>query len=297
MHDRRFPRPNYLPFILSDLLLLALAGFFVWKSPEGLSVGLGFAAFCCVATGAWIGVAPFILKYKTAVRLAESERLATAVGVMKNLEVVQKQITNASNQWEFFQEMSGKTIKGIQEVGERMASETKEFFKVLENADRTEKNHLRLEVEKLRRAETDWLQVIVHIFDHIHALHAAAARSRHAGFAAQLEQFQNACRDASRRVGLVPFAPKLQEAFETRLHQLMDGSDAAADGAVISEVLAAGYTYQGQLLRRAVVQVGQPAPNEPGELTALSDPVDAQEPEPNEAAPSVVPPGQEELRL
>jgi hypothetical protein len=70
----------------------------------------------------------------------------------------------------------------------------------------------------------------------------------------QLTQFQHACRDAARRVGLVPFVPDPAEPFNPERHQWADGKT-PPDGARVAEVLAAGYTFQGRRLRPALVRV------------------------------------------
>ena len=62
-------------------------------------------------------------------------------------------------------------------------------------------------MDKLRKMEGDWLKVAVQILDHVFALFRAAERSGQPALIEQLGQFQNACRDAARRIGLVPFAP------------------------------------------------------------------------------------------
>jgi hypothetical protein len=72
---------------------------------------------------------------------------------------------------------------------------------------------------------------------------------------AQLSNFQNACRDAARRVGLTPFAAEAAEPFDEKRHQLLEGQKTPADGAIIAETLATGYTFQGRLLRPALVRL------------------------------------------
>jgi len=76
--------------------------------------------------------------------------------------------------------------------------------------------HLELETAKLRRAEGDWLQVTVRILDHVFALYVAAARSGQPRLAEQIAAFQNACRDAARRVGLVAHAGALERPMTRR---------------------------------------------------------------------------------
>jgi molecular chaperone GrpE (heat shock protein) len=123
----------------------------------------------------------------------------------------------------------------------------------------SEKSALRLEVDKLRRGESDWLQMLVRILDHIFALHAAAARSNQPKVVEQISQLQNACQGAVRRLGLNGFVAQPNESFDATRHQLLDTKQAPADGAVIAETLAAGYTFQGKILRPALVRMREAA--------------------------------------
>jgi molecular chaperone GrpE (heat shock protein) len=107
----------------------------------------------------------------------------------------------------------------------------------------------------MQRGEKDWIQVSVRMLDHVYALHLGAVRSGQPNLIAQLSNFQNACRDAARRVGLTPFAAEPAEPFDEQRHQLLEGQKTPADGAVIAETLATGYTFQGRLLRPALVRL------------------------------------------
>ena len=118
-----------------------------------------------------------------------------------------------------------------------------------------EKAALRLEVEKLHRGEVEWLQVLVRILDHVFALNAAAARSGQPRLAEQITQFQNACRDAARRIGLMPFAAAPDEPFDAERHQAVDMESEPPAEAVVAETVGAGFTFQGRLLRPALVRL------------------------------------------
>ena len=125
-----------------------------------------------------------------------------------------------------------------------------------EKASDSEKSHLRLEVEKLRRAESEWLQVLVMLLDHVYALYLAGRRSGQPNIIEQLSTFQSACRDVARKVGLVPFEAGPDEPFNPSLHQLLDNQNQLpAENARISDTLAPGYNFQGQLIRNALVSV------------------------------------------
>ena len=95
--------------------------------------------------------------------------------------------------------------------------------------------------------------------DHVYALHQAAVRSGQPGLIEQLGAFQNACRDAARRVGLTPYAAGPGEVFDGQRHQVSDGDPKPSAEAVIHETLATGYTFQGRLVRPALVRL-RPAP-------------------------------------
>jgi molecular chaperone GrpE (heat shock protein) len=107
----------------------------------------------------------------------------------------------------------------------------------------------------LRRAEADWLQVLVRMLDHVFALRVGAQRSGQPRLIEQLGNFQNACNDAARRVGLTPFVPSDADSFDPERHQLAEGDSKTAIGAKVGETVAAGYSFQGKLLRLALVRL------------------------------------------
>jgi len=95
----------------------------------------------------------------------------------------------------------------------------------------------------------------VRMLDHVYALHQGASRSGQPKLAEQVGSFQNACRDAARRVGLTPFAANEGEPFDAQRHQLVEeGAKPPAD-AVVGATVATGYTFQGRLLRPALVRL------------------------------------------
>jgi molecular chaperone GrpE (heat shock protein) len=249
------PTLSKWPFFLCDIILVGLAAVTVYRSSTPLTAWEG--AVCVVATiaGAWFCALPFVREYQGALKLAEADALATTVAQINNLEQIKNAITNATGQWQAVHEHSTETVKAAREITDRMKAELGEFCVFLQKAHDTEKNHLKLEAEKLRRGEREWLQATVHILDHVFALHTAASRSGQPALLAQLNQFQAACGEAVRRLGLVRFAPALNDAFEPRAHQLEDADVTPDDRMRVTEVLALGYTYQGELVRRALVRV------------------------------------------
>jgi molecular chaperone GrpE (heat shock protein) len=209
----------------------------------------------CVVGGALLGIAPFLLEYEALVKLTEAGALTTVVSQLHNLEGIAAQISGATSRWQDAQDQADKTALAAKEIAERMTAEVQAFTEFMRKANDSEKSTLRLEVEKLRRAEADWLQVLVRTLDHVFALHQGALRSGQPGLIEQLSNFQNACRDAARRVGLTPFVANDGEPFDPQRHQLVDGTAKPAPDAVVVQTIAAGYTFQGRLIRPVLVSL------------------------------------------
>jgi len=255
------------PFLLGDALLIIFGYLFVLHSSLPLHWGIAAA---CVVVGAVLGVIPFVLDYRAMGKMIEVNALGTVAERIENLENLTGQITAATNQWASVQEAAAgqaeKTTVAAKAIADRMTSEVIEFSDFMKKMNDTEKATLKLEVEKLKRGEVEWLQVLVRVLDHTFALHNAAVRSGDAKFTEPIANFQNACRDTARRIGLVPFVAEPGEAFNAERHQLA-GGEKPPEGAAVTETVASGYTFQGRLLRPAMVRVrdakAPPPPAEP----------------------------------
>ena len=250
------------PFYLGDLLLVGVAAVFIFRGDGPLSVWAMFACVVAVGGGAWLAVTPFLVEYRAANRIAESANLQAALERFANLETLANQIQNATGRWQTAQEQADKTVATAGEIAGRISTEAKAFVDFLQKTNDGEKANLRLETEKLHRAEGESLQVITRILDHVFALHQAGVRSGQPGLIEQLGQFQNACRDAARRLGLVPFAVPPDDLFDEKVHQLADPSQPLPPASRVADTIATGYTCQGQLLRRALVTLCPGAPDD-----------------------------------
>src|SRR4051794_28060618 len=267
-HDA--PRLKKWPFVFADLLLLGLAVYLTRNVP--VSAGLSWMLFpvLSVALAAWAAVTPFLVQHRADMKLAEARSLTTAVEQIANLRTLTNQISFATAQWQVVRDEASKTVGSAKQIADQMAAEAKAFSEFMQKASDGEKAHLRLEVDKLRRTEENWLQVLVMMLDHVYALYLAGRRSGQQNIIQQLGSFQSACRDVARRVGLIPFEAQPNESFNPKMHQLLNEGSDATQNPRIAETLAPGYMFQGQLLRAAVVAL-QPAetPAQEGEL-ALS---------------------------
>lgn len=259
------PRVPKWPFFFGDMLMLGAAYLTYSQSSKPMGLWEMGLLSACVAGAALLGIAPFLLEYRALVKLTETGSLTNAVSQIQRIEELAARISEATGRWQTVQDAAEKTNTAAAGIAERMAVEAKAFTDFMQRANDIEKANLRLEVEKLRRGEADWLQVTVRLLDHVYALHIGALRSGQPNLIEQLGNFQNACREATRRVGLAPFTAAPAEPFDAHRHQLFDGDGVPVTGAVVTETVATGYTFQGRLLRPALVRV-----ENPGEATASS---------------------------
>ena len=274
MSNDSAPKTVKWPFLLGDLLLLAVAGWIATSAAKPLGPWQTVAVVAAVALGAWMFIQPFLRDHEAAADLEELKRLGGVAAQIGKVEDAADRIGRASEHWHGVQATAGQTLESIQAISDQMTHEARNFQQFLQRAGDSEKQMLRMEVDKLRRVEGDWLQVTVRILDHVFALYTGAARSGQPALIEQVGNFQSACVDAARRIGLNPFAAKPGEAFDAKRHRMVDGST-PAEGAPISDTLAPGFTFQGQVLRPAIVAL---AVRQPEPVAPIADPTDFVEP-------------------
>ena len=243
------------PFLLADALLLVAAYLIYWESTRPMDFWQAGLTVLCVAGGACLSITPFLLEYRVASRLAEGRGLTPVVEQLQQLESVAAQITAATGRWQNMQEEVSKVAVAAQGTSERMGTEAQGSTEITPRMTDRERTYLPLEVEKLRRQESEWLQVLMQMLDHVYTLQVGALRSGQPNLIEQLSNFQNACRDAARRIGLTPFLAEPAERFDAQRHQRFDGEGPVPAEATVAETIATGYTFQGCLLRPALVRL------------------------------------------
>ena len=283
-----------LPFIAAEVVVLVGGYMFAAHFPHSIGYWKVFVA--CVVAGAAIGIIPYILDYRAMAKIIEVNGLGAVAEKIQNLDQFCAQISAATGRWAAVQEFVGenaeKTATAARQIADKISGEVREFSEFMKQMNDSEKSAMRLEIEKLRRGESEWLQMVVRILDHTFALHVAAVRSNQPKVAEQIAQFQNACQGAVRRMGLNAFIGQPNERFDAARHKLVDSNEKPADGSPISETLAAGYTFQGKLLRAALVRVREaapaasPVPASAPQSTPQVTPVTANTPNANGSAPT-----------
>lgn len=254
---------NRVPFWFADAILLLTAGVVVAVGARPLRAWEVAAVVVCVGAGAWLSVWPAKRTYEAELRESDTDRLAETVARLGQLDVVADRIAAATGQWQAVQERATQSADLAKGVVDRLAREAEAFATAVSRSSDGEKQTLKLEVEKLRRAEGEWLQSVGRLMDHVFALHLAALRSGQPGVIEQIERFHAACREALRRVGFVPLVAAPDDVFDSRKHQVAEGPR-PPEGTRIDETVAAGYMYQGQLLRPIIVKVVLPGARDAG---------------------------------
>lgn len=285
------PKINKLPFLLTDLVFLGAAFAIIIKSPQSIGGSQIIAAVICVALGAWAGITPFLRDHDIQIRIAEADHLKSTVDEIKNLKTVANYIQTATSQWQTLQGNSGKATDAMRDMADRLSADAKDFAESVKKANDGEKQTLRLECEKLKRNEGEGLKIMIALLDHVYALYSAGMRSGQQNVIQQLTGFQLACRDVVRRVGLVPIEATIGDPFDPNVHQAHDGDQQPQPGTPITGALATGYSFQGQMLRPALVTLGpiddalaaaspeiEPATFTPGEI-----PLQPSDPQNNES--------------
>jgi molecular chaperone GrpE (heat shock protein) len=246
------------PFLLAYVVFLAAAAGVIHAAHRPISQTEEILVCVMVGLGSLAGCWPFILDYRATEKLIEVNGMTTVMEQLEDLKQYSAQIATATDQWARVQETTkghaDKTVATAKEITDRMTAEIREFNEFQAKLNDMEKGALKLEVEKLRRGEGEWMQVVARILDHVFSLYTAAGRSGQPELAEQIALFQTACRDAARRVGLVPFGVEPNEKFDPARHRAQ-GVENPAAGTLVTGLLAPGVTFQGRLIRLALVKL------------------------------------------
>jgi hypothetical protein len=253
MSESKAPKIPKWPFIVGDVVLLLTAVLLLNKIEGEFGMLEAFWCLACVGGGAWIMALPFLKEFQAQTELTEVRELAASVDKVDSLEMLLKRVENATEQWLHVEDRANEINVTSKDISDKINAEAREFSEFLQKANDTEKNHLRLEVEKLGKSQNDWLQVLTATLDHVFALTQAGRQSGQDNLIKQLNAFQMACREVARRVGLVAHEIQPGELFDANKHQLRDSKAEPKDGSNIVGVAAQGLSFQGRLIRKTVV--------------------------------------------
>src|SRR3954469_14568125 len=105
---RQTPEPGIhkWPFFIGDAVFVGAAYFIFYQSKLPMGAWQIFFVVLCVAGGAWLGIMPFLLEYRLALKLIETEALTTVTAQVQGIEALARQITSATSQWHGVQEQA-----------------------------------------------------------------------------------------------------------------------------------------------------------------------------------------------
>lgn len=259
------PRIRKWPFLAADGLFLALAGG-IFAAGGGLALEGGklWMVAVCMGLGSVFGVWPFLAEYREESRRFEAREFGSVLEQVRRLEEAGKLISESTGQWQEMAEQGEGMAKAAEEIAVRVREERERFREIAEKADAKERDHWRLEAEKLRRSEREWLGVLAGIMYHVFALHRAGKSSGQAKLIQQLDGFQGACLDICRRVGLSQYVVKAGEVFDPKIHKAEEGRPLPKNP-VVRETLAPGFSFQGRRAYLPLVALAEGAEGEEAE--------------------------------
>jgi len=261
MGEETIRRPRlglFVAFFLADLFMLAAAVWIWWQGHRPLTPMEMFGIIVCVALGGWFGVWPFVLRERAWLRWIETQEVLEAIEKIQQLDRVAEKVEMATNSWQLAQDQANRTAEAAEAIARRMEEERQRFIQFLKEAQDAERAYLQLEVEKLKRGENDWLQVLAFILDHVQALFAGAVRSGKREVIEQIGKFRAVVFDAARRVGLVPVFPQVGEPFDPKHHVVPEDAPKPQEGHVVQQILGHGYRFRGEWIRPALVLTAPP---------------------------------------
>lgn len=246
---------NKTPFFLGDALLLGLASWMIIDHgglPEGNRLIL---VVTCVLVGILFSLLPFLADQRASLKREEWSGMANIGEQLQALPDLQRQIQLATSQWQSIQEQGKATVAEADKVAQSMTQESARFLEVMQSIDVAEKEHLRVELEKCKRGERDWLQANVRVLDHVFALHRAAVQSGQSKLIEQITHFQHAVLDVMKRLGVGLHEAQAKASFDEGLHQVLNQNPTEFKQPVVGETLAPGITFQGREVRLPLVKL------------------------------------------
>ncbi len=140
------------PFLLGDALLLAVAfGAVAAGGQSPLETGTIIVVAACALLGVGLFVTPFLLEYDARVRLAEASVRDQLDHQAKRLTQVAEQLSHAISRSQSTEEQAGQVLGTLEELSEKLASQSDDLAQSLARASDREVNELKAEVERLAR--------------------------------------------------------------------------------------------------------------------------------------------------
>src|SRR5208283_3885103 len=151
------PRLSKLPFILSDIALLALAWFIAARHSNPISPLPLFVITGCVVAGIVVLMIPFIVNYAR-----DQEEAATSLRhelgeQFKRLNAASEHLQNSTIQLKTIEEIATKNVQAAERLPSRLQERIAEFNQQLAATENKDKTRLEQELAQLRGIEGERL--------------------------------------------------------------------------------------------------------------------------------------------
>lgn len=247
------PLSEFLPYIITDAVFLGVAFCILALGSRPLTGMELVAVVFCVSAGAISLIYPFKRRLDHESQAEQAMAFKSSVSRLSGIEDLASRIEIATSRWTEIESKAEQSLSTSKEISEEMIGESESFKEFIRNASSEETQHLRLMVEKLKKAEKEWVHIIMAMMDHATALKWAAQRSSNPNLIQQITNYHSQLVEIARQVGLVIYEPSPGEVYDSELHQPASSDESIESGDNITVPRSAGFKFRGVILRKALV--------------------------------------------
>ncbi|MBR6460963.1 MAG: nucleotide exchange factor GrpE [Verrucomicrobia bacterium] len=244
---------NKMPFFVADAVLILASICILAFAQHPLSGSACWALAIILGCGAWIAILPWYQENKNNAALSQLDGLRSVSECIQQMNTFSAGMNSAIASLANVQKMTEASARAASEAETKIVEHSQDFAERLAQAVNYEKSSFQIEIDKLRRVENDWINTGIGIMDHVLALTHAGIQSGKPEIAEQMRRFRGACLDIAARAGLQPFLPAPTDTYDPEKHVLPPNTPTPEPDTRISRVIAPGFNYQGQMVRKAMV--------------------------------------------
>ncbi len=155
------PRTPKWPFLIGDGILFATACIVGATAPTPISTGALSVVFGCLALGAIIGAAPFVLDFASRQRETERDFQRRLEEQNRQLQLTAEALASTAGQIKSAHEAAGRAVHVAEALPYRLQEKIAEFTNQLQEREDEEKASMAKELELLRDTEGQRLAALV----------------------------------------------------------------------------------------------------------------------------------------
>ena len=244
---------NKMPFYVADAVLILASICILAFAQHPLSGSACWALAIILGCGAWIAILPWFQENKNNAALSQLDGLRSVSECIQQMNTFSAGMNSAIASLANVQKMTEASARAASDAENKIVAHSQDFAERISKAVSYEKSSFQIEIDKLHRIENDWLSTGIGIMDHVLALTNAGIHSGKPEIVEQMRRFRGACLEFAARAGLQPFLPAPTDTYDPEKHVLPPNTPTPDPSTKISRVIAPGFNYQGQLVRKAMV--------------------------------------------